>query len=191
MAWDDPITWKQVDYIEGLSEINPDGQKIIRIFLKKFNKNRVFELNKKEASRIINTLLCPVEYVFPCGAKSIIYKYEHTGTLISMHFSDTFENCLYYCPKGVKIGDCRHWKADDSWSEEEQWIFNNFQNAMQEACKISGDICEIGLYISEYLEKIDEKIEYYGSEDGVDIVKYENNLYFIDLYNRKIEKENR
>ena len=183
------ITPKQMNYIRDLIDINPNGKTILKEFLESCGKENVENLTKKEGAKLIDLLLSPKMYRFPCGLKGKIYEYKGYGCLFTNTLSPKFEKCIYFCPKRIKISKCKIWKSNPDWDKEYRFVFDSFQDAVQRALNITGDIVEIYEYINDYLKEIDEEFKYLGFYYDAHILEYKGTRYSVDLCKRTIKKE--
>ena len=109
MAWTDPITESQKEYIQILTH-NPEDKKIIEETLSKHNKSSLDKLNRKEAHDLIQKLLeIEVEYTFPCGLKDKITKEEYN----KFEIFGELEACIHSCPKNIDIYECKYWTNNE------------------------------------------------------------------------------
>ena len=112
------ITEKQAEYIKILSSYDyskKEDEEDIANFLKKYNKQKISQLTKGEASDLIKILLQrPTEYIFLCGKKAILDKQE----INSFHFMGEIEACGHHCPDKKIQGDvnnCPHFKDQEDF----------------------------------------------------------------------------
>lgn len=178
MAWEDPITEAQIEYIEILTHDEEDEQ-IIQRFLKRVNKP-LNELNRREAHNLIQRLLTrPAEYTFVCGLKAKVSKQDYN----KFKLFGELEACLHACPKMIDVHECKPYnKYHMEEMDYDWWILNHEHcNALEELVERCGGVwegtftelldaiegCKDECHCEHPHDTFDELIEQYGGLERV------------------------
>ena len=99
---------KQIDYIRILTSY-PDTKdkdaEDVRNFLTQHKKERIEQLDKREASALINMLLRrSVKYTFPCGKEKTLSKSDYN----SYNLFGELEACSHECE--TDVSNCKFWE---------------------------------------------------------------------------------